>query len=262
MKILFSEAAPDYAGYVFPYAIWAFPEAGDSPDRMLAQGFLPSLGDLSRYYLCRQVRVSLPGFQPNSENRRILRKGEGIRAEVVSRNDFEATEERIRFCHSYANRKWSTPPTQERIERLFRNPITSHIALFRDGEDREVGLVTLLESNGTWFYSNAFYEVDHPFRSLGAFLMTETIRQLALHQAVHLHLGTCYSRAALYKTQFPGVEFFNGFRWSADLEELKYLIERQEKETPGHLLEDAGYCEKWAPEGASDLAQIRWNVQG
>ena len=255
MKILFSEAAPDYAGYVFPYAIWAFPEPDDSPDHMLSQGFLPSLGDLSRYYLCRQVRVPLPGFQPNSENRRILRRGEGIRAELLSKDEFQATEDRIQFCHSYASRKWSTPPTRERIERLFRNPITSHIALFRDAGDQEVGLVTLLESNGTWFYSNAFYELDHRFRSLGAYLMTETIRQLSLRDGTHLHLGTCYSRAALYKTQFPGVEFFNGFRWSADLEELKYMIERQEKETPGHLLEDARYCGKWAPGGGFSEAK-------
>lgn len=254
MKILFSEAAPDYAGYVFPYAIWAFPEAHDTPQSLLARGFLPSVGDLSRYYLCRQVRVPLPGFQPNSENRRILRKGEGIRATVVARAEFEATEERIRFCHAYASRRWSTPPSQERIERLFQNPITSHVALFQEADGREAGMVTLMESDKTWFYSNAFYDLDHPFRSLGAFLMTETIRLLSLRRPTHLHLGTCYSRAALYKTQFPGVEFFNGFRWSADLEELKYLIERQEKETPGHLLEDDFFRDAWVPEGLTELA--------
>lgn len=254
MKILFSEAAPDYAGYVFPYAIWAFPEADDTPNNMLAQGFLPSLGDLSRYYLCRQVRVRLAGFLPNSENRRILRKGEGVRATVVARAEFEATEERIRFCHIYASRRWSTPPSQERIERLFQNPITSHVALFQDADGHDIGLVTLMESDRTWFYSNAFYDLDHPFRSLGAFLMTETIRQLSLREAAYLHLGTCYSRAALYKTQFPGVEFFNGFRWSADLEELKYLIQRAEKETVGHLLEDDFFRETWVPKGLTELA--------
>lgn len=254
MKILFSEAAPDYAGYVFPYAIWAFPDPEDSPDRMLAQGFLPSLGDLSRYYLCRQVRVALEGFQPNSENRRILRKGDGIQSSLIPRCEFDPNPQRIRFCLDYACRKWSTPPSRERIERLFAHPITSHIALFSDPTGREIGLVTLLESNGTWFYSNAFYDPDHPFRSLGAFLMTETIRMLSQRGGEYLHLGTCYSRAALYKTQFPGVEFFNGYRWSADLEELKYLIERQEKETPGHLLEDPHFQARWAPDGGRSAA--------
>ncbi|HNY32826.1 MAG TPA: GNAT family N-acetyltransferase [Fibrobacteria bacterium] len=255
MKIVFSEAAPDYAGYVFPYAIWAYPEPGETPERMLASGFLPSLGDLTRYYLCRQVRVRLPGFHPNSENRRILRKGDGIAATIVPRDRFEATEDRIRFCHAYATCKWSTPPSRERIERVFTNPITSHVCVFSDAQGAEVGMVTLLESQGTWFYSNAFYDPDHPFRSLGAYLMTETIRILSQEGASHLHLGTCYSRAALYKTQFPGVEFFNGFRWSDDLDELKYLIERQEKEIPGHLLEDDVYHQKWTPDGGLGSAK-------
>ena len=54
-----------------------------------------------------------------------------------------------------------------------------------------------------------------------------------------LYLGSCYSRNALYKTQFAGAEFFNGVRWSEDLEELKYLIRR--KRWDQHLLESEEY---------------------
>ena len=31
MKIVFSEYKSDYDNYIFPYAIWAFPEADDYP---------------------------------------------------------------------------------------------------------------------------------------------------------------------------------------------------------------------------------------
>lgn len=255
MKILFSESAPDYAGYVFPYAVWGFPEPGERPADALAAGFLPSLPDLSRFYLCRQVRVRLDRFEPSSENRRILRKGEGIRTEIVARADFQWTPERHRFCLDYACRRWSATPTPERIERIFHFPITTHVAVFRDATDREIGLVSLLCDGDTWFYSNAFYDPDHPCRSLGGFLMTETVRRLAERGGRFLHLGTCYSRSALYKTQYQGVEFFNGNRWSADLDELKHLIERQEKETPGHLLEEDAYRARWIPEGAEAFAR-------
>ncbi len=128
------------------------------------------------------------------------------------------------------------------------------MALFQDAQGRDAGIVSLLRDGGTWFYSNAFYDAEHELRSLGALLMTETVRQLSESGATHLHLGTCYSRSALYKTQFPGVEFFNGFRWSTDLDELKHLIERQEKETPGHLLEEDAYRERWVVEGTNELA--------
>ncbi len=254
MKILFSEAAPDYAGYVFPYAIWGFLEGDETPRDALSQGFLPSLPDLSRFYLCRQVRVDLARFQPSSENRRILRKGEGIRCSLVDRADFEWTDARRSFCLDYATRKWSIPPTPERVDRIFCSPLTTHIAVFQAADGRELGLVSLFRDGGTWFYSNAFYHLDHTLANLGAYLMTETVRILAQSGAEYLHLGTCYSRSALYKTQFPGTEFFNGNRWSRDLSELKHLIQRQENEPSGHLLEENAYLEGWVSEGLGAFA--------
>ena len=59
MKLLFSEAKADYAHYIFPYAVWAFPEPGETPADLFAHGFLPSSRDLDRFYLCRQVRIDL-----------------------------------------------------------------------------------------------------------------------------------------------------------------------------------------------------------
>lgn len=254
MRILFSEAQPDYAGYVFPYAIWGFLDEDERPAAALARGFLPSLPDLSRFYLCRQIRVDLTLFLPSSENRRVLRKGAGIQCRIVERREFEWTAQRRDFCLAYASRRWTSTPSPERIDRIFANPITTHVAVFQDAHGRDAGIVSLFCDDKTWFYSNAFYDADHELRSLGAFLMTEIVRRLSESDATHLHLGTCYSRSALYKTQFPGVEFFNGFRWSDDLDELKHLIDRQEKETPGHLLEEETYRDRWVPEGVAELA--------
>ena len=80
MKLLSSEAKTDYAHYIYPYAVWAFPEPGETPADFFEHGFLPSSRNLDRFYLCRQVRVDLRKFRASSENRRILRKGEGIRS--------------------------------------------------------------------------------------------------------------------------------------------------------------------------------------
>jgi len=45
-----------------------------------------------------------------------------------------------------------------------------------------------------------------------------------------VYLGTCYEPEALYKTEFKGVEFFNGFRWSNNLDELKTLLTQSSDE--------------------------------
>ena len=88
MKLLFSEQKSDYDHYQFPYAIWAVPEADETPADIFNAGFLPSSRNLDRFYLCRQVRVNLAKFTPSSENRRILRKGEGIKVELIPRAQF------------------------------------------------------------------------------------------------------------------------------------------------------------------------------
>jgi len=253
MKLLFSEAPPDYAGYVFPWAVWGFPEPGEGPADALRRGFLPSLPDLSRWYLCRQVRVALDGFRPTSENRRILRRGAGISFDLLERRDFEWTAGRRAFCLDYAARRWSSPPAPERLDRVFASALTTHVAVFRDADGREAGLVSLLRDGGTWFYSNAFFDPGAA-SGLGAFLMTETVRQLAARGAAFLHLGTCYARGALYKTQFPGFAFFDGTGWNPDLAALKHLLARSESGAAGHLLEDPAYVERWIPQGLEAAA--------
>jgi hypothetical protein len=83
--------------------------------------------------------------------------------------------------------------------------------------------------------------------------MTSAVALLAEKGFRHLYLGTCYSRNALYKTQFAGAEFFNGFRWSDDLSELKYLIRRDKQELYQHLLEAEDYQQTYC---SGSLAKI------
>ena len=78
-------------------------------------------------------------------------------------------------------------------------------------------------------------------RNLGMFMMTSAVELFAERGFRHFYLGTCYSQTALYKTQFAGAEFFNGFRWSSDLDELKFIIKRDKKELYQHLLETDEY---------------------
>src|SRR5262245_35825984 len=106
MKLLFSESKADYDHYIFPYAVWAFPEPGETPGDLFNQGFLPSSRELDRFYLCRQVRVALAQFRPSSENRRILRKGDGIDAALIPRSEFEYTPQRRQFFKNYADTKF------------------------------------------------------------------------------------------------------------------------------------------------------------
>jgi arginyl-tRNA--protein-N-Asp/Glu arginylyltransferase len=256
MKLLFSEQNSDYEHYQFPYAVWAVPEAGETPSDIFNAGFLPSSRNLDRFYLCRQVRVNLAKFKPSSENRRILRKGAGIDVKLVPRDKYNYTPTQRDFFKTYADIKFGKDVmTFERLDALFASPIISHLLVFTDAvKGNEVGVATLyLESKELAYYYYAFYDLNYYARNLGMFMMTSAAAMFAERGFKHLYLGTCYSRTALYKTQFAGAEFFTGFRWSDDLNELKFIIQRDKKELDQHLLETAEYRDEFYK---SDLGKI------
>ncbi len=256
MKLLFSEQNSDYEHYQFPYAIWAVPEAGEAPSDIFNAGFLPSSRNLDRFYLCRQVRVNLARFKPSSENRRILRKGAGIDVKLAPRDKYNYTPPQRDFFKTYADIKFGKDVmTFERLDALFASPIISHLLVFTDAaRGNEVGVATLyLEGKELAYYYYAFYDLNYYARNLGMFMMTSAATMFAERGFKHLYLGTCYSRTALYKIQFAGAEFFTGFRWSDDLDELKFIIRRDKKELDQHLLETAEYRDEFYK---SDLGKI------
>src|SRR5664279_4792875 len=182
MKLLFSEQKSDYDNYQFPYAIWAVPEAGETPADIFNAGFLPSSHDLDRFYLCRQVRVNLAKFKPSSENRRILRKGGGINVELVPRAKFDYTPARREFFKTYADIKFGKDVmSYERLDLLFDGTITSHVILFTDAQSsEEIGTVTLfLQPNELAYYYYAFYNLNYYSRNLGMFMMTFAVDHFA-----------------------------------------------------------------------------------
>ena len=240
MKLVFSEHVSDYNHYIYPYAIWGFPEAGETSAQMFSAGFLPSSRNLDRFYLCRHLRVDLQKFEPSSENRRVLRKCPDVTFELVSRTQYDFTPVRRTRFKNYADIKFGKDVMSlERLDSLFASPIVTHLLVFTDTKSgAEIGTVTLyLEGDSLAFYYYAFYELDYPERSLGLYMMTSAVAEFAARGTRHLYLGSCYSEKALYKTQFTGAEFFNGFRWSHNLKELKYLLERDKPGAEQHLVE-------------------------
>ena len=110
-------------------------------------------------------------------------------------------------------------------------PVINHLLVFTDGTTgAELGTVLLyLEPPRVAFYYYAFYEFTPETRFIGMAMMTRAVEFFAQAGFAHLHLGTCYSEKALYKTQFEPMEFFNGFRWSQRLAELKHLVRTTEE---------------------------------
>jgi len=115
-------------------------------------------------------------------------------------------------------------------------------------------MVTLyLEGARMAYYYFAFYDLNYYPRSLGLYMMTSAVAFFTNEQFEHFYLGTVYNRNALYKTQFSGVEFFNGFEWSRDINQLKNLIHRDQHVQRHHLLESEDFINRFY---AGDLKKV------
>lgn len=253
MKLFFSETEADYSRYLYPYVVWALREAHEAPADLFNLGFLPSAKSLDQFALCRNIRVDLAKFSPSSENRRILRKGAGIVMKLVPRAEFELTSARKEFFLQYATLRYGAGVMPaERLELVFSPPVCSHVLVFtEEASGTELGVAVMyIEAPRLAFYRYSFFDLNHPNRSLGLFLMTTAVEYFAAEKFQHIYLGTCYSERALYKTQFNSVEFFNGYRWSQNLAELKFLLRRDYKK---HLLDAPEYHTEFFAGDASKI---------
>lgn len=256
MKLIFSEAAPDYHHYIFPYVVWGFPEPGETAATFFERGFLPSSVNLDRFYLCRSVRVHLPEFKPSSENRRILRKGARFTATILPRREYNFTSGTREAWKKYADVRFGPDKmSYDRLDKLMCSPVVSHLAVFKDSETgNDAGTVMMyLEQDKIGYYYFAFYELEFASFNLGMYMMTWVTQELAARGFHHLYLGSCYSRNALYKFQFSGCEFFTGLDWSRQRVDLKFRMERNEREETEHLFENKAFLEL---SGASDPREL------
>ena len=243
MRLLFSESEPDYNRYRYPYVVWAVPDPGDTPADFFEAGFLPASPAMDCFYLARHLRLPLSSFKPSSENRRVLRKGDGWTCRVVAREHFDFTDARRQAWLAYsADRFGEGILPEHRLNTLMTSPVISHLMVFNDPveDGREIGAVLMyLEPPRVAYYYFAFYDLKYLHQNAGLFMMTLSAQHFAATGFSNLYLGTCYSERALYKTQFPGIQFFNSFQWSGDLKELKFLVRRDGKKF--HALQDPDF---------------------
>ncbi|MCA9390311.1 hypothetical protein KC571_02800, partial [candidate division WWE3 bacterium] len=109
----------------------------------------------------------------------------------------------------------------------------------------EIGLSPIMKTTASIFYWYGFYKPEYQKSGVGMRAMLEATSWAKHEQLDYAYLGTAYTSSSLYKTNIPGFEFFNGFEWSADLDELKYLISKDQSDKKDDLLLDQEYREQF-----------------
>ncbi len=223
MKIYFLECKADYSKYHFPYRVYLKKEASDGIDKIYESGFLPSRSKLDLYYLARSVRVDLDKFKESSENRRISKKTGYMSLDVVSLDGFKYDYTIGKMGKDFYDKRFGkNVMSVNKIKWLFTEGFPTHVAVYKDNA-KVLGYCLLVKGENFVHYAYPFYDLNYFKRNAGIGMMLKLIQWAKKNELRYVYLGTCYSESALYKIQFKGCEYFTGWNWSSDLNELKNL---------------------------------------
>ncbi len=237
MKLFFSEFASNYSKYHFPYQVYLIREEADDLNRIYSMGFLPSRTRKTLFYLGRSLRIDLDKFSMSSENRRIKRKTTYIKEEIRKLDDFNYSYKIGKMgVDFYKERFGRKILSAYRIKWLFTKSNCTDVIIYYDKNDKDkvIGYCVIYLTDKILHYAYPFYDLDYLNKNLGIGMMLRSIRWSKENNLKYLYLGTCYTESSLYKTQFSGIEFFNGFKWDSDIDNLKERIRGSHK---GHLFE-------------------------
>jgi len=234
MKLYFSEFKANYSKYYFPYQIYLKRE-DEELNYIYNLGFLASRINKDFFYLARNLRVDLNKFKLTSENRRIKRKTEYIKFEVIPMDQ-------VRYLHSIGKlasdfyKKFKNNITANSIRKTILNKYFTHLFVFMDSTNKHIfGYCIANIDDEIIHYAYPFYEIDYFEKNAGMGMMLKVLEYAHQLNKKYFYLGTIYTKESLYKLQFEGLEYFTGFKWSENLDELKNLIENPSE---GHLFEE------------------------
>lgn len=203
-------------------------ENRDEIDTILDQGFLPYSGNphlqSEIFYLARSLRVNAALYKETSENRRVNRKlePENIALEVTAKEEFIKDAAFDQFCVDYASQRMGGKMPLERINYLFKRSTCTHI--FSYSKNRQpVGYVICALTDKSVQYWFSFFDLKLMENlPIGKWMMGHVIAWAVANDRQYIYLGTCYEEKSLYKMRdFKGLEFFDGYRWNADVALLK-----------------------------------------
>lgn len=241
MRLLFSEYPVTYEEYRFPYQVWAQEDSLDERESLLEQGFMPSRMKIGLWYLGRSSRIDLQQYEENSENRRIRKNTSDYHYHLQASDGFTLTTDIDWLLNSA--RKISDKFSKHSVKRMFSKHLSTEVFVWKHSDsDEVVGLVPVMIAGRSMFYWMAYYKDSAFVSGLGTRMMLEAVEWAATNQYSRAYLGTVYSEASLYKTNFNGFQFFNGVEWRVEKEELRYLLNRSDEK---ELFKDNEYLEKF-----------------
>ncbi|WP_460398311.1 GNAT family N-acetyltransferase [Actinophytocola sediminis] len=179
--------------------------------------------------------------------RNIRRRCAHIEHELVDRGEYQVSPAVRELARTYfATQEVNVDYRLRRFFEMVDAPFCTHVLRFWDsGHGRPVGLVPLLVRDGIVHYGIPIYDPAYRTTSIGNHMMGTALSTFAESGHDHCYLGSCYTPGDLYKTRFNGMQFFNGYTWSDNRDELHFFVSRRDTTVDNHTLGSTEYLDEF-----------------
>lgn len=174
----------------------------------------------------RSVRIDLSIFELSSENKRILKKNEGLKIESITLLYKNYSWQIGKLAKDfYATKFGDGTFSANKIKEILTDDVKSNFnLLLKYVKDDMEGYAISYESKNILHYSYPFYNLNTATKDLGMGMMLLAILYAKERGKKYIYLGSAQRESDTYKFQFKGIEWFDKQVWSTDEKKLKELL--------------------------------------
>jgi arginyl-tRNA--protein-N-Asp/Glu arginylyltransferase len=187
------------------------------------QGFVFTRIDKGVMHQTRSARVELDAFTLTSENRRILKKNEELTF-TVEPLPFKDYSWQIGKMGKDFYTSRSADFSANKIKELMTNADASNFThvLAYSVNSAVVGYCIAVVTDTIVHYSYPFYTSES--KDLGLGMILKTLEWAQAQGKTYFYLGSLQRPSDTYKLQLNGIEWFDGTKWSKDIEPVKEIL--------------------------------------
>jgi arginyl-tRNA--protein-N-Asp/Glu arginylyltransferase len=194
--------------------------SAENIDTMYNRGFVFTRPNEGRMEQTRSARVDLSKFELSSENRRILRKTEGLMLNVHTLPYSQYNWEIGKLAKDFYTTKFGDGTfSANKAKELLASGRRDFNRLFAYSLNEEVlGYCISVETPDMLHYSYPFYDLETAPKDMGLGMMTRAIVWAKENGKKYIYLGSAQRESDTYKFQFSGIEVFEQTRWTHRLD--------------------------------------------
>jgi arginyl-tRNA--protein-N-Asp/Glu arginylyltransferase len=175
----------------------------------------------------RSLRLDLSKFVLSSENRRVLKKTEGLELQAIPLPYTDYTWEIGKLGKDFYEDKFGAGTfSANKIKELLTDQEKSNFntVLVYQFNNTPVGHTITYQNSDILHYSYPFYDRATDISNLGLGMMLRAILHAQESGKKYIYLGSAQRPTDIYKLQFAGLEWFDGEKWQTDEEALEKVL--------------------------------------